>query len=184
MFSRSAPPSDLQSCLAEIHSAELVRFTLAFGVLFFVLLWVYQALPGTAAYAFYLEEMTVKPAVALIRLASGNEGVLADGYRLVWEGNRLSVLTGCDGADAMLLLIAALLASSLPWRSKLTGVLLGTVMVYALNIGRIAALYFAFRHDRGLFELVHGILGPLLVIGAVLLFVLALKNRHEHTAPA
>lgn len=181
---QSASPPDLEKYLSDIRSAELVRFALAFAILFFVLLSLYQALQGTPAYRYYLEEMIVRPAVALIRLVSENEGVEAAGHRLVWEGHRLSVLSGCDGADAMLLLAAALLGSPLPWRARLLGVLLGVTLVYALNLTRVAALYFTFRYDRGLFELVHGVLGPLAVICAVLLLVLALGNRHEHATPA
>ncbi len=184
MLHQSANPSDLKSYLAEIRSAELVRFALAFGVLFFFLLWTYQAVQDTQAYRYYLDEMLVKPSAALIRLIGENETLRAEGYRLAWDGGRLSVLTGCDGADAMMLLLAALMASSLPWRSRLIGSLTGIGLVYALNLARIVSLYFAYRHDRGLFELAHGLLGPLAVIGAILLFVLAFRNLHEPAATA
>lgn len=165
-------------------AAGLARFALAFGALFFVLLWAYQSMQGGELYRFYLHEMVVKPGAVLIQLIEGNEGVRAVEHRLVWEGGRLSVLTGCDGADAMMLLIAALLASALPWRARLLGALLGVTLIYVLNQARIAALYFAFRHDRGLFELIHGILGPLAVICAVLLFLLAFRNRYDRAMAA
>lgn len=175
---------NLENYLSDIRSAELVRFTLGFGVLFFVLLLLYQVLQDTAAYRYYLDEMMVKPSVGLIGLIGENENVRAAGYRLVWADGRLSVLSGCDGVDAMMLLAAALLASALPWRARLLGILLGVALIYALNLGRIVALYFAFRYHDGLFELIHGVLGPLAIIGAVLLFLLAFRNRHAHALAA
>jgi exosortase/archaeosortase family protein len=176
--------SNLENYLSNIRSAEFVRFTLAFCLLFLVLLWISQELQVTSAYRYYLHEMTVKPSVALIRLVRETENVQAAGYRLVWEDGRLSVLNGCDGIDVMIVLLSALFASSLPWRAKLIGSLMGIALIYTLNLTRISTLYFAFRHDRSLFELIHGVLGPLTIISVVLLFVLFLRNRHEHTATA
>lgn len=45
-----------------------------------------------------------------------------------------------------------------------------------MNQVHIVALYFAVRHDKSLFELIHGLVGPLIII-AVAWAVLRLVDR-------
>ena len=44
------------------------------------------------------------------------------------------------------------------------------LLIYGLNQIRIVALYFAVRHDKVLFELIHGLVGPLAIIAVACLF--------------
>jgi exosortase family protein XrtM len=166
------------------HSASLVRFALVFLVAFFLLQWGYQALSDTAAYRFYIETLTVPPSVVLIHLFTPTDSVMAQAHRLVWPGGRLSIINGCDGAEAMELLIAAFIAVAGTWRMRASGIGLGVVLIYGLNQLRIVALYFAVRHDRPLFELIHGVVGPLAIIAVACLFFVWWTGRSASTDPA
>lgn len=148
----------------------LMRFLLFFIGAFLVLQWAYQAMLDTAAYRFYLETLTVRPSAALIQWLAPEDGVLARGRRLVWAGGGLAVYKGCDGMEVMQLLLAAFVAMVGPWRQRLWGASLGLVLIYALNQARIVGLYWAARHERAWFELLHGMIGPLLIIALTTLF--------------
>lgn len=50
-------------------------------------------------------------------------------------------------------------------RSKLLGILSGGLLIYAINQVRIVALYYCLRFDHPLFEMLHGYIAPLVVIG-------------------
>ena len=152
------------------HSVSLLRFAGIFFVGFFLLQWGYQALADTAAYRFYIEQLTVHPSAFVIQLIAPQDNVIGEGHRLVWSGGGLNILNGCDGAEAIELLLAAFIAVSGSWRMKLSGMAIGLSLVYVLNQARIVSLYFAIRHDKGLFELIHGMIGPLVIIALVTLF--------------
>lgn len=160
----------LQKTRPSDRSVSLLRFAAVFFVAFCLLQWAYQALNDTASYRFYIEALTVHPSAVLINLIAPSEGVIAQAHRLVWQSGRLSVLNGCDGAEAMALLSAAFIAVTGSIRMRLTGIVIGALLIYGLNQGRIVALYFAARYDKPLFELIHGLAGPLAIIALACLF--------------
>lgn len=149
---------------------SLLAFALIFGLVFLLLQWTYQGLADTALYRFYIEQLTVRPSAFVIQLIVPQDQVIAEGHRLVWPGGRLNVLNGCDGAEAIELLLAAFVAVAGTWRMKLGGMAIGLCLIYALNQVRLVALYFALRHDKALFELIHGLVGPLVIIALATLF--------------
>lgn len=173
----------LNKIVAGGHARPLLRFTLLFISIFFLLQWAYQTLDGTAIYRFYLETLTVRPSAILIQWIVPQEGVVAQGHRLIWPRGGLSLFNGCDGVEVMQLLLAAFVATAGPWRQRLWGAASGLLLVYVLNQARIVALYFAVRHDRALFELLHGLVGPLIIIALTTLFFVWWTGRNE-PAPA
>lgn len=161
----------------------LLRFALTFGLVFFLLQWGYQALADTAAYRFYIEQLTVRPSAFVIQLIAPQDNVTAQGHRLLWPGGRLNILNGCDGAEAIELLLAAFVAVAGTWRMKLSGMAIGLGLIYVMNQVRLVALYFAMRHDKALFELIHGLAGPLVIIAlATLFFAWWIAPREPQTA--
>ena len=166
------------------QGGPLLRFLLLFIGAFFLLQWAYQALADTLIYRFYLDTLTVRPSAALIQLMVPQDSVLARGHRLVWPGGGLSLFSGCDGAEVMQLLITAFVAVAGPWRRRLLGAAIGLLLVYALNQARIVGLYLAVRHDRAWFEMLHGLVGPLIIIALTTLFFAWWIGRNESARPA
>ncbi len=160
----------LTSMAVAVDARPLLRFVLFFLGIFLLLQWAYQAWADTATYRFYIETLTVRPSVGLIHLFVPQDDVIAHANRLVWAGGGLSVYNGCDGVEVMQLLVAAFAAVIGPWRQRLLGAVYGLLLIYVLNQARIVSLYFAARHDRTWFELVHGLVGPLLIIALTTLF--------------
>ena len=147
-----------------MSSSRLLTFVALFVVVFFGCEVLYMQSRGAGFERVFIDTLTVKPSVALINWLTPGEQVSAQGPRLVSPLARLSVLNGCEGTEAMFLLIAAITAFAAPWRHKVIGALSGIVLVYVLNQMRIVVLYYSFRADKALFDLVHGTVGPSIIV--------------------
>lgn len=167
-----------------MSNSRLLVFVALFMVVFFGCEALYMQSRGTGFERVFIDTLTVKPSAALINWFTPDEGVSAQGPRLVSPFARLSVLNGCEGTEAMFLLIAAITAFAAPWRHKLSGALLGIGLVYVLNQIRIVVLYYSFRTDRALFDSIHGILGPALIVLVACGFFLWWATRASARTPA
>ncbi len=166
-----------------MSNLRLLIFVALFIVVFFGCEALYMQSRGTSFERVFIDILTVKPSAALINWFSPDEGVSAQGSRLVSPFARLSVLNGCEGTEAMFLLIAAITAFAAPWRHKLRGALLGIGLVYVLNQIRIVVLYYSFRTDKALFDSIHGTIGPaIIVLVACGFFFWWLKQIPTHAA--
>ena len=155
-----------------LFGTPLFRLMLLFYATFFVLQWGYQEAKGTTIEQFVIDTATVKPSVFFINQIRPDEQVIAQGHRLVSPYIRLSVLNGCEGIESVFLIIAAIAAFRSSWRHKIVGLFLGVVLIYLANQARIVALYFSLRYDRVWFELLHGYIGPTLIIALGFVFYL------------
>lgn len=75
--------------------------------------------------------------------------------RSTTNGFAVSIEAGCNGVEATIVLLAAILAFPAPWKHKLTGFLIGIVAVQGLNIVRIISLFYLGQWDRQWFEWAH-----------------------------
>ena len=162
---------------------ELV-FALLFLAIFGALSLLYHTARGTAVERVLIDIITVKPSAAVISFFTPADQVVAQGPRLVSPYGRLSILNGCEGIETMLLLIAAVLAFAAPWREKVLGAVIGTLLIYTLNQARIVLLYYAFRHDREWFHLLHGYVFPMILVACTGLFFLWWVGRRVPTTDA
>ena len=67
----------------------------------------------------------------------------------------VSIEAGCNGVEATLVLIAAMLAFPAPWRHRVRGMLIGVAAVQALNVLRVASLFYLGRWNEDAFEWAH-----------------------------
>jgi exosortase/archaeosortase family protein len=139
----------------------------AFCTLFALLQAGYRNWPGSGLERWVIDGATVRTAATLIRWISPAIGAVADGPRIRAPGGGLNVLEGCEGTDIAFMLIAAMLVAPSSWRKRALGLALGLPLVFTLNQGRILALFYSYRHERELFELLHGAVAPLVLVGCV-----------------
>lgn len=130
----------------------------------------YQRLRDTQAGTWLIEHATVTPAAALIALVFPADAVLPIGPRLVWPGGRLQLLAGCDGFEVIALFVPAVLVAPVAWRRGLFMLGVGIALIWSLNQLRLLALYAAFRHWREIFDPLHTVWGPLLMLVLVSAF--------------
>lgn len=113
---------------------------------------------------------TVKPATQMIHWLSPQIDAVANGNQIKASGGGIVVKIGCEGLEAMFILIAAFIVAPLKWMPKLVGMLLGTLLIYLSNQVRIVSLFYAYRADKPLFYLLHGTITPIVLVTIACLF--------------
>lgn len=143
----------------------LLVFLAAYGALHYL----YFALPDPLLRDFVHYYAIVLPAAALLNLVAPHEAVSALHGSLQSARASLDIVRGCDGAGAMFLLVAALIASSADMGHKLLGILYAVALIYVLNELRVIALYFVVAYRSDWFGPLHNYFVPMLVIAASVL---------------
>ena len=110
------------------------------------------------------QRFLVAPSIWLIHVLSPAELVTGRQNLLLAPHGNLEIVRGCDGAGAVFLLAAAMLAFRAPSLRKLQGILLGVALLVVLNYARIVGLYFLSAHASGAFLIVHSYLAPTFII--------------------
>lgn len=111
-------------------------------------------------------------AITAFFLKSAGMDAHTSGTILRIPGAALDIRFGCNGLEAMLIYSIALLAFPAPWIKRATGILVGFVIIQALNIVRIIALALVRVHYPGFFELFHIYIAQgVLIAVALVLFI-------------
>lgn len=71
------------------------------------------------------------------------------------NGFAVSIEAGCNGVEATIVLVAAILAFPASWRRKLVGLAIGIVAVQGLNIVRVISLFYLGQWNFSVFEWAH-----------------------------
>ena len=107
-------------------------------------------------------ELSAHASASLIRLTG--QAVTTQGVVIQGKGFAVAVRRGCDPLDPMALFAAAVAAYPGPWKRKAVGLAAGSITLFALNLLRIASLYWLGRGHSPLFEAVHQEIWPALFI--------------------
>lgn len=163
-------------------TATLSKRILVFVGVFVALTALYAAAAGTAVERFVIEDLTVRPAAWLLGWAQPSLQAAAVGSRLTAPGGGVNVLNGCEGADVLFLVIAAVLAVPLTWRQRLVGALLGLGLTFVVNQARVIGLFFAAREAPQSFAMLHGVVAPLAMVLLIVLWFAWFMRRHAAAA--
>jgi exosortase/archaeosortase family protein len=138
----------------------------------------YSASKGTSVERFVIDFATVKTAAHLINTVDSSVKITPNGSRLTALGGGITVLNGCEGIDVLFLMISAMLVAPQSWRARVGGILVGSAFIFAMNQARIVGLFYAFRSDKAVFDILHGTVTPLLLIVAAVAFFAVWLNRN------
>lgn len=84
----------------------------------------------------------------------------------------VDVKNGCNGIEAALLLLAAMLAFPAPPKARVAGIAAGLLAIQGVNLVRIVSLFWLGAHHRDVFDLFHAaIWQTLLILLAVGIFL-------------
>jgi len=147
----------------------MLRFFLIFVLLLAVLFGVEMLGPVQAA--------VVSPWTALVARGSAGIVQLIDpsviSYDQVLKSARtgfgVSIEPGCNGVEAAVVLIAAMLAFPSPWLMKLWGIVIGFAVVQAVNLIRVVTLFFIGQWNLTVFEFAHMYMWQALIMLDVLI---------------
>jgi exosortase family protein XrtM len=160
----------------------VIARALIFLAVFGALQMGWQLLDGSALYHFLIDRGVVVPAAALAGALTPAMGVHAVGNHLREINGGLNIVNGCDGMETLFLLLAGFAVAPLSWRARLGGVLVGVAVVYVLNLMRILALFYARHSDMGLFDLLHGVVTPAIMVLAIAAFYYLWLRRSDGPA--
>lgn len=77
----------------------------------------------------------------------------------------LTVAKNCDAMDVNILFAAAVVAFPARWPMRAVGIGAGSALLAAVNVVRIASLYFVAIHWPGAFDVIHAEVWPLAIVG-------------------
>lgn len=101
------------------------------------------------------------------------------------SGFAVSIERGCNGVEAVIILVAAILAFPAPWKHKLAGIGVGFLAVQAVNLMRIVSLFYLGQWNRAWFEWFHLYLWQaLIVLDALIVFLIWLRTLPRRPSEA
>lgn len=154
---------------------------LLFITLFIALQYAWSAARGSFIERLIINDATVGVAVSIINAWSPGVQALGVGATIRATGGGINILNGCEGTEVLFLLVAAVFAYPMMWRWRAIGLFAGTVYVFLLNQMRLLALFYSYRSDRVLFGHLHGVVAPLALVAATLIFFLYLMKMNERS---
>jgi exosortase H (IPTLxxWG-CTERM-specific) len=97
----------------------------------------------------------------------------------------VNIRNGCNGVEAMLIFLSAVLAFPASWRSRLAGLALGTLAIQAINLVRVVSLYLTGAYLPRFFDASHTVIWQSVVIlCGVLLWVFWANRLPPRDEPA
>ena len=162
----------------------MLRFSLLFAAIVLVLFTAELTPPG--------QRFVVEPWTGLVARAATSAmktfdpGVVAAGSTITQPSNgfAVTILAGCNGIEAMIILAAALLAYPAPPRHKLLGLAAGIAAIQALNLVRIVSLFYIGQWNREVFEWAHLYAWQVLImLDALVVWLLWLKTLPRPSPP-
>ncbi len=100
------------------------------------------------------------------------------------NGFAVSIEAGCNGVEATIVLLAAILAFPAPWKRKLLGLAIGIVAVQGLNIVRVISLFYLGQWNFSMFEWAHLYVWQALIMLDVMVVWLLWVRTLPRMAPA
>ena len=131
-----------------------------------------------------VQEHVIVPFTSLLAKISAaviqpfDESVMAYGKILQFRdtGFAVSIEAGCNGVEATIVLIAAVLAFPASWKERAIAIGLGFIAIQSLNIVRIISLFYLGNWNMDFFSWIHLYLWPaLIMLDVLIVFILYLR---------
>ena len=147
----------------------MVRFFILFVVILVTLFAAELTPPAQSAVVLPWTEALVRISAGLITLIDSHVAVFGKILQSTTNSFAVSVEAGCNGIEAAIILIAAMLAFPAPWKHRVIGILAGLTAVQALNIVRVISLFYLGQWNMKAFEWAHLYLWQALIMLDVLI---------------
>lgn len=129
-----------------------------------------------------IHRLQVVPAVRILEFTLPETTFLYHAATIRTQFLEMQILRGCDGVEAWLMLVAALLVFPMPWRHRCWGIFWGTALVFTLNLIRIVSLFHLVLRKPEWFDMAHGMVWQSLMVLGAAAFALAwlepVRMRH------
>ena len=149
----------------------LIKFFVALIVMYLIVAWN------------PVNDHVIVPATKGIAAAAGamlhaiGQDVTVNGTTIGSSRFAVNINNGCNGIEAMLILLAAIGSFPAPWRARLIGLAIGAVIVQFINEIRIISLYLIGAYKPSLFQIFHTAVWQVVVILAAIIVFLQWSAR-------
>ena len=161
------------------------RFVSLFLLILVTLFSVEMLMPVQEHVIVPFTEMLARLSAAIIKPFDAS--VLAYGKVLQFKdtGFAVSIEAGCNGVEATIVLVAAVIAFPASWRSRLIAIALGFLAVQVMNIARIISLFYLGNWNMEFFTWIHLYLWPaLIMLDVLIVFIVYLRYLSNNAQPA
>lgn len=137
---------------------------------------------GTTYYPDYFTNLTAKQSVSLIA-SVGYEAKIEPheaepSMKLIINKKFVArVIEGCNSISIIILFLSFIVAFADTWKSTLLYILAGSVVIYSVNLFRIAVLSIGLYHYPWRREVLHTVIFPLIIYGMVFLLWMLWVSR-------
>jgi len=152
---------------------------------FFLVFLAIQAVLFTAELTPPVQAALIQPFTAGLAVASGaiieafGRDIVTSGVviRDVATQFAVEIAAGCNGVEAMIVLIAGILAFPAPWAYRAIGIAIGFVAIQALNLVRIISLFYLGMWNETAFEWAHlYVWQALIMLDALLVWLIWIRK--------
>jgi exosortase H (IPTLxxWG-CTERM-specific) len=99
-------------------------------------------------------------------------------------GFAVSIEAGCNGVEATIVLIAAVIAYPASWRARFLAIVLGFLAIQVMNLARIISLFYLGNWNMEVFSWIHLYLWPaLIMLDVLIVFIVYLRYLSAHQQP-
>ncbi len=99
-------------------------------------------------------------------------------------GFAVSIEAGCNGVEATIVLIAAVIAYPASWRARFLAIVLGFLAIQVMNLARIISLFYLGNWNMAFFSWIHLYLWPaLIMLDVLIVFIVYLRYLSAQQQP-
>lgn len=169
---------------------SVIKFILTFLLVYAVLTFSYKlyldASDGSKYYPDYLTNLVAKQSQSVLQ-SMGYDATIAKhpdepSMKLIINKKFVArVVEGCNSVSIIILFISFIIAFAGKFKTTFFYILAGSVLIYAVNLFRIAILSFGLYHYPWRKEILHTVIFPLIIYGMVFLLWMFWVNRFTKT---
>jgi exosortase H (IPTLxxWG-CTERM-specific) len=160
------------------------RFLISFAVVLVALMAAQLTHPVQRWVVLPWTEALTRASAWLITLADPQVAAAGKVLRSTRNGFAVSIEPGCNGIEAALVLVAAMIAFPAPWGHRFLGLAAGLSAVQALNVVRVISLFYLGQWSMRAFEWAHLYAWQALIMLDVLVVALVWMRMTPIAAPA
>jgi exosortase H (IPTLxxWG-CTERM-specific) len=163
----------------------MVRFFVLFVVILVALFAAELTPPVQSAVVLPWTDALARISAGLIKIFDPHVTAFGKILQSTTNGFAISIEAGCNGIEAAIILIAAMLAFPAPWKHRVIGILAGLTTVQALNIVRVVTLFYLGQWSFRAFEWAHFYLWQaLIMLDALIVWLLWIRTLPSAAYPS
>jgi exosortase family protein XrtF len=170
---------------------SVIRFIITFLVVYGVLSITYKLYldysENSRYYPDYLTNLVAKQSESLIEAIGYDTKIEAhpneSSMKLIINNKFVArVIEGCNSVSVIILFVSFIIAFAGKWKTTLFYLLVGSVLIYIINLIRIVILSVGLYHYPWRREILHTVIFPLIIYGFVFLLWMFWVNRFANNS--